>query len=141
MATAQKLTRHNSKGETKMDISMAQKHIEEVNRMAAFLPGVAKLPGKRVSLTCGDLNLFVASWGDFRTARHYFDGRLKPEYRGKSLDGSLWFNYQLDGDLHLCINVNLASGDGATCRRVKVGEKVTPIYEIVCNGAEVESAN
>ena len=117
-----------------MDTTQAREHAEKIARLAKMLPELEKLPGHYVSLLAADLNVSVKGWQDFRVIRHHFNGRVKSN--GHSIarsDGSYWFHYALDGDLRLCINVDLVQ-EGATCRRVKIGEtEPQPIYRIECD--------
>lgn len=118
-----------------MDTKNLHKQISNTREDASFveslLPILEKLPGHPSSAN-QPFMIFVSSWADFRQVRHAFDGRLTPEARHYDPDGSIYFSYLLDGHFRFCINCDLAAG-GKSCQRVQVGEKVVPLYRIVCN--------
>ncbi len=117
-----------------MNINKMRERIEkeraDLNTILTLLPILQDLPGD-ASITGWPVILYVSSWQDFRQVRHAFGKRLTHDRTRTGDDGSYWFRYQLDGQHHLAINCDLVT-EGTTCRREKVGEKVVPLYKIVC---------
>ena len=111
-------------------IEERKSHLEFV---AGLVPLLEQLDCSIASGLNDPLTIFLFSWDEFKKARRLFGPALKRQGRRVGEDGSTWVRYAfLDHEYGLTFNVDTAER-GTMCRRVQIGVKETPIYEIACN--------
>jgi hypothetical protein len=75
---------------------------------------------------------YVAPGPDYKRVRRALGKDWKREGAHQNHEGTIWIKLVNGEGLDLTIIIDSNRANGATCRRVKVGETVQPVYKVVC---------